>query len=235
MLQKVYIMKILVIIPAYNEELNIERVVNNLILNYPQYDYVVVNDGSKDETASICRKNGWNLIDLPVNLGLAGAVQTGMKYAVKYGYDAALQYDGDGQHRAEFIAKMEDKMVQSNSEIIIGSRFLDEKKPLSLRMMGGRFLTAIIKCSTGQKITDPTSGMRLFRRDILTEFTKDMNYGPEPDTISYLIKKGVKVSETQVYMDERIAGESYLNIIGSVRYMVLMFFSIIFVQRFRKV
>ena len=91
-------MKILIIIPAYNEESNIERVVENLIHNFPQYDYVVVNDGSKDSTADICRKKRYNLIDLPVNLGLSGAVQAGMRYAVKMGYDAAVQFDGDGQH-----------------------------------------------------------------------------------------------------------------------------------------
>ncbi|GFI70637.1 undecaprenyl-phosphate mannosyltransferase [Lachnospiraceae bacterium] len=227
-------MKILIVIPAYNEELNIERVVSNLINNYPQYDYVIVNDGSTDKTGVICRKHGWNLIDLPVNLGLTGAVQAGMKYAVKHGYDAVLQYDGDGQHRAEFIEKMKEEMVSSNAEIIIGSRFVSEKKPSSLRMLGGNIISMIIKLSTGQKITDPTSGMRLFGKNVLLEFSRDINYGPEPDTISYLIKQGVKVEEIQVYMDERIAGESYLNVIRSIKYMVLMSFSILFIQNFRR-
>ena len=227
-------MKILIVIPAYNEELNIERVVSNLINNYPQYDYVIVNDGSTDKTGVICRKHGWNLIDLPVNLGLTGAVQAGMKYAVKHGYDAVLQYDGDGQHRAEFIEKMKEEMVSSNAEIIIGSRFVSEKKPSSLRMLGGNIISMIIKLSTGQKITDPTSGMRLSGKNVLLEFSRDINYGPEPDTISYLIKQGVKVEEIQVYMDERIAGESYLNVIRSIKYMVLMSFSILFIQNFRR-
>ena len=100
-------MKILIVIPAYNEEANIERVVKNLIDNYPQYDYVVVNDGSKDQTAEICKKNHFNLLDQPINLGLAGAFQTGMKYAYEMGYDAAIQFDGDGQHRPEYIEKMD--------------------------------------------------------------------------------------------------------------------------------
>ncbi len=227
-------MKILIVIPAYNEELNIERVVSNLINNFPQYDYVIVNDGSTDKTGIICRKHSWNLIDLPVNLGLTGAVQAGMKYAVKYGYDAVLQYDGDGQHRAEFIEKMMDKMIQNNTEIVIGSRFVSEKKPPSFRMLGSNILSMIIKFSTKQEITDPTSGMRLFGKNVLLEFSRDINYGPEPDTISYLIKQGVKVEEIQVYMDERIAGESYLNIIRSIKYMVLMSFSILFIQNFRR-
>jgi len=91
-------MKTLIIIPAYNEQDNIRRVVDNLIENYPQFDYVVINDGSRDDTALICRHNGYNLIDLPVNLGLAGGFQTGLKYAYKHGYDAAIQFDADGQH-----------------------------------------------------------------------------------------------------------------------------------------
>ena len=125
-------MKILIIIPAYNEELNIERVVDNLIENYPQYDYVVVNDGSKDNTASICRKRGYNLIDLPMNLGLTGAVQTGMRYAIRNNYDAAIQFDGDGQHRPEFIENMAKKMTENNADIVIGSRFVTEKKEKTL-------------------------------------------------------------------------------------------------------
>lgn len=227
-------MKILVIVPAYNEELNIIRVVNNLIQNFPQYDYVVVNDGSKDGTADLCRRENFNLIDLPINLGLTGAVQAGIRYAVKHGYDAAIQYDGDGQHRAEYIKDLVGMMEKENADIVIGSRYVSEKKPHTLRMLGSNLISLIIKASTGQTITDPTSGMRLFNRNILHEFACDINYGPEPDTISYLIKQGVKVKEVQVYMDDRIAGESYLSIARSMRYMMLMCFSILFVQDFRK-
>lgn len=227
-------MKVLVIIPAYNEELNIVRVVNNLIQNFSQYDYVVVNDGSKDGTADLCRREKYNLIDLPINLGLTGAVQAGMRYAVKHDYDAAVQYDGDGQHRAEYIADLIGMMEKEKADIVIGSRYVSEKKPHTLRMLGSSFISWIIKASTGQTITDPTSGMRLFNRNVLDEFVSDMNYGPEPDTISYLIKQGVKVGEVQVYMDDRVAGESYLNITRSMRYMALMCFSILFVQAFRK-
>lgn len=227
-------MKLLIVIPAYNESMNIERVVDHLTHNFPQYDYVVVNDGSRDDTAAICRKRGYALIDLPINLGLSGAVQAGMRYAVKEGYDAVLQMDGDGQHRPEYIAVLQKTMEESGAEIVIGSRFVTEKKPHTMRMMGSNLISAIIKTSTGKRIMDPTSGMRLFGRDIVKEFAYDMNYGPEPDTISYLLKQGVKVEEVQVTMDERIAGESYLNLVRSVKYMMLQCFSIVFIQRFRK-
>lgn len=134
-------MKILVIIPAYNEALNIERVVENLIHNYPQYDYVIVNDGSKDSTADICRKNGYNLLDLPINLGLSGAVQAGMRYAARMGYDAAVQFDGDGQHKAEYIGVLAKEMSVNSAKIVIGSRFVTEKKAKSLRMLGNTILS----------------------------------------------------------------------------------------------
>lgn len=227
-------MKILIMIPAYNEELNIERVVNNLIENYPQYDYVVINDGSKDDTAKICREKGFHLIDLPINLGLSGAVQAGMRYAWQNGYDAAIQIDGDGQHRPEFIEKLAEELDKDNAQIVIGSRFVTQKKPHSLRMLGSNVISVFIKLSTGFRLNDPTSGMRMFNRDIIKEFALNINYGPEPDTISYLIKKGVRVKEVQVQMDERVAGESYLNITRSMKYMILMSFSILFIQGFRK-
>lgn len=221
-------------IPAYNEELNIERVVNNLTDNFPQYDYVVINDGSKDDTAKICRQNGFHLIDLPINLGLSGAVQAGMRYAWQNGYDAAIQIDGDGQHRPEYIEQLAKELEKGEAQIVIGSRFVTEKKPRSLRMLGSNVISGLIRLSTGFRLNDPTSGMRLFNRDVVKEFAFNINYGPEPDTISYLIKKGVKVKEVQVKMDERIAGESYLNLSKSMKYMILMSFSILFIQGFRK-
>ena len=221
-------------IPAYNEELNIERVVNNLADNFPQYDYVVINDGSKDDTAKICRQNGFHLIDLPINLGLSGAVQAGMRYAWQNGYDAAIQIDGDGQHRPEYIEQLAKELEKGEAQIVIGSRFVTEKKPRSLRMLGSNVISGLIRLSTGFRLNDPTSGMRLFNRDVVKEFALNINYGPEPDTISYLIKRGVKVKEVQVKMDERIAGESYLNLSKSMKYMILMSFSILFIQGFRK-
>ena len=227
-------MRTLIIIPAYNESGNIERVVNNLRDNYSQFDYVIINDGSKDNTAEICRKFGFNLIDLPVNLGLAGAFQTGMKYALLNDYDAAIQFDGDGQHRPEYIEKMESEMVASGADIVIGSRFVTEKKPFSPRMAGSRLISLLILLTTGRHIKDPTSGMRLYGRKVLKEFADKPNYGPEPDTIAYLINRNCTVREVQVVMDERIAGTSYLSFMPSLHYMLRICLSILFVQWFRK-
>ena len=226
-------MKCLVIIPAYNEEENNVRVVENLKNNYPMYDYIVINDGSSDSTAKICRKNGYELVDLPVNLGLAGAFQTGLKYAYRNGYDYAIQFDADGQHRPEFIGPMLDK-IQEGSDIVIGSRFVTEKKPHSLRMLGSNLISTAMKLTTGRRVKDPTSGMRMFNKKMIAEFALNMNYGPEPDTVSYLLKQGATIAEVQVEMDERIAGESYLNLTRSMMYMLRMLLSILLIQNFRK-
>ena len=226
-------MKCLVIIPAYNEEENIVRVVENLKNNYPMYDYIVINDGSSDSTAKICRKNGYELVDLPVNLGLAGAFQTGLKYAYRNGYDYAIQFDADGQHRPEFIGPMLDK-IQEGYDIVIGSRFVTEKKPHSLRMLGSNLISMAMKLTTGRRVKDPTSGMRMFNTKMIAEFALNMNYGPEPDTVSYLLKQGATIAEVQVEMDERIAGESYLNLTKSMMYMLRMLLSILLIQNFRK-
>ena len=226
-------MKCLVIIPAYNEEENIVRVVENLKNNYPMYDYIVINDGSSDSTAKICRKNGYELVDLPVNLGLAGAFQTGLKYAYRNGYDYAIQFDADGQHRPEFIGPMLDK-IQEGYDIVIGSRVVTEKKPHSLRMLGSNLISMAMKLTTGRRVKDPTSGMRMFNKKMIAEFALNMNYGPEPDTVSYLLKQGATIAEVQVEMDERIAGESYLNLTKSMMYMLRMLLSILLIQNFRK-
>ena len=224
---------LLIVIPAYNEEENIERVVDNLIRNYPEFDYVVVNDGSKDRTAQICREKGYNLLDLPVNLGLAGGFQAGLKYAWRNGYDYAIQFDGDGQHRPEFIQAMKEKMAEGY-DIVIGSRFVSEKKPKTMRMLGSNLISGAIRLTTGVKVKDPTSGMRMFSRKMIEEFALSLNYGPEPDTVSYLLRQGARVAEVQVKMDERIAGVSYLNPVNAAKYMSKMLFSILIIQNFRK-
>ena len=225
--------RLLIVIPAYNEEENIVRVVDDLTRRFPQYDYVVVNDGSRDKTAALCRAHGYRLIDLPVNLGLAGAFQTGLRYAADNGYDCAMQLDADGQHRPEYIPAMLEEL-EDGADIVIGSRFLTVKKPKTLRMVGSYIISWSIRLTTGRAICDPTSGMRLFNRAMVEEFAQNLNYGPEPDTISYLIKNGAAVKEVQVEMGERIAGHSYLTIMKSVQYMVKMAISILLIQWFRK-
>lgn len=225
--------KVLVVIPAYNEEANIEAVVKELIRDYPELDYLVVNDGSRDQTGAICREKGYNLLDLPVNLGLAGCFQAGMRYAWREGYAYAVQFDGDGQHRPEYIETMRRKM-EEGYEIVIGSRFVTEKKDLSPRMIGSRLIAGAIFVTTGVRLKDPTSGMRMFDRKMIREFALNLNYGPEPDTISYLLKQGAKVAEVPVKIMERAGGESYLKPGVAARYMVRMLISILFIQNFRK-
>ena len=224
-------MRVLVIIPAYNEAENIERVVNNLMTNYPQYNYVVVNDGSTDDTRKICARNKFNILDLPVNVGLGGAIKSGMRYANYYGYDYALQMDGDGQHNPAYIEALTTKMAKDNADIVIGSRFKTKRKPNSARMLGSKILTLAIMITTaGKKINDVTSGMRLFNKKMIKRFGYDVHYSPEPDTLAYLLNCGMKIEEVQVEMDERIAGESYLNFKSSIWYMMKMLFSIFLFQ-----
>lgn len=225
--------EVLIIVPAYNEQDNIQRVINNLIENYPQYDYIIVNDGSTDHTRRICRENNYKLLDLPVNLGLAGGFQAGMKYAYRAGYSYAIQFDADGQHRPEYIQPILEKMKEGY-DIVIGSRFETEKKPFSMRMIGSRLISLAIRMTTGKKLNDPTSGMRMFNRKIMKECAVNINYGPEPDTISFLMLNGASVAEVQAEMDERIAGQSYLTAFKSVSYMVRMLTSILIIQNFRK-
>ena len=226
-------MKCLLIIPAYNEQDSIVRVIENLKNNFPQYDYVIINDGSADSTPEICRAKGYELIDLPVNLGLAGAFQTGLKYAYQKGYDYAIQFDADGQHLPQYIGPMLDKM-QEGYDIVIGSRFVNEKKPKSLRMLGSNMISIAMRITTGRKVNDPTSGMRMFNKKMIEEFALNMNYGPEPDTVSYLLKQGATIAEVQVQMEERIAGTSYLTLGRSIMYMMRMLISILLIQNFRK-
>ena len=225
--------RVLAVIPAFNEEANIEQVVEELTKRCPDLDYVLVNDGSTDRTEQICRDRGYSLLNLPVNLGLAGCFQAGMKYAWYKGYGCAVQFDGDGQHRPEYILPMKQK-IEEGYDIVIGSRFLNKSKNFSMRMIGSRLLAGAIWLTTGVQVADPTSGMRMFNRRMIREFACNLNYGPEPDTISYLLKQGAKVAEIPVVIGERWGGESYLKPTVACRYMVRMLLSILLIQNFRK-
>lgn len=226
--------KILVIIPAYNEAGNIENVVNELQTKYPELDYVVVNDGSRDATAETCKRNNYNLLDLPVNLGLAGAFQAGMRYALYCDYDYAIQFDGDGQHNAEYIIPMMEMAEKEHFDVVIGSRFINAKKSKTFRMAGNTLIAILIFLTTGKRIKDTTSGMRMYDKKMISKLAYQMNYGPEPDTIAFLIRCGAKVGEYPVVMNERIVGESYLSFTNGIKYMFHMITSIIVVQWFRK-
>lgn len=226
--------KELIMIPAYNEASNIESVVDNIIENYPQYDYVIINDGSTDDTRKVCSRRGYNLLDLPVNVGLSGAIRAGMRYANYYGYDRAVQIDGDGQHDPLYIKDMVTRMDETGCDIVIGSRFVDEKKPKSLRMLGSNLIEFMLFITTGKKIHDVTSGMRLFNKSMIKQFGYDMHYSPEPDTLAFLLNHGVKIEEVQVTMHERVSGTSYLTLGNSIWYMMKMFFSILLFQWVRR-
>lgn len=226
--------KVLLIIPVYNEAGNIVRVMEELKQTCCEFDYLIINDGSQDDTEQICSQEHYHYINMPVNVGLSGVFRTGMKYAERNCYDMALQYDGDGQHNPEFILPMVKRMIENQNDIIIGSRYLEKMRRFNLRMMGNRILKQMIFITTGKKITDPTSGMRLYGRRMIHLFGNDMNMSPEPDTLAYLIRCGYKIEEIYVQMRERQAGTSYLDFGNSVRYMIHMLTSMIFIQKFRK-
>ena len=225
-------MRVLAIIPCFNEWQSIENTVENLKAKAQDVDFVVVNDGSWDDTYEVCTQNGYPVVNLPFNLGLANAVQTGMRYAYNNDYDMALQFDGDGQHLPEYISEMIGLMSETSADIIIGSRYL-QKRSGSMRSVGMLLLRLAVLVATGRKLSDPTSGMRLFNRKMIERFAVQMNYGPEPDTLVYLINQGAKVLELPVAMQERKAGKSYLGALNAANYMLRMFVSIIIVQWFR--
>ena len=226
-------MRTLIIIPAYNEEASLRRTVESIKEKTPFVDYLVVNDGSSDQTAQVCRDNAYPFLDLPTNLGLAGAFQAGMKYAFRHKYDCAIQFDADGQHLPEYIEPMIEAV--SNADIVIGSRFIGSKKPRSMRMFGSNLISWAIRLTTGRFIKDPTSGLRAFNSRVIAYMANGLNCGPEPDTVSYLIKRAnARVIEIPVKMADRYAGESYLNPWRSVVYMARMTVSIFFIQLFRK-
>ena len=226
-------MKVLLIIPAYNEELNIVKTVKDVTDN-TNYDYIVINDCSKDNTKEVCEKNGFNVLNLPINYGLTSGIQVGMKYAKQNGYDIAIQFDGDGQHDAKYLKKLVEKIENDGMDVAIGSRFVEEKKPFTARMLGSRVLSAAIRITTFKKITDPTSGMRAYGKKAIEMFNTNASLTPEPDTVVFMLKKGLKIQEVQVKMRDREFGESYLNAFKSIKYMVNMLLSILLIRNFTR-
>ena len=224
-------MKLLIIIPAYNEAESLKGVIERLRSTCPQYDYIIVNDGSTDETKELCEKNGYNVINHTVNKGLAEAVRTGMKYAIENGYDAALQFDADGQHLPEYIDSMVNCMKESGCDIVIGSRFLNSKMPFRLRTLGGKIIFHAVRHAANAELSDPTSGMRLFSADIMSLFIENKHFTPEPDTLAFLIRMGADIREVKVTMEDRMAGQSYLTPINATKYMFKMIKSILYSQK----
>jgi len=227
-------MRVLVVIPAYNEELNIVNTVNKLIKYNKKsknvIDYIVINDGSTDNTKEVCEKNNFKVVNLINNLGIGGAVQTGYKYAYMNNYDVAIQFDGDGQHDENYIDNLVEE-IERGYDFVIGSRFVEELskfKSTCTRRFGIKILSLVIKLCTKTKIYDPTSGFRAANRDIVKLFAE--NYPteyPEPETTVKLLKKGYKVKEIPVEMHEREFGTSSIKPIKSVYYMFCVVISII--------
>ena len=223
----------LIAVPAYNEEECIEGTVRELRSVAPEFDFIIINDGSRDRTGEICKSLDCKIIEMPINCGLTVGFQTAARYAVDHGYDYMIQFDADGQHRPEYIAALVEKAVKTGSNIVVGSRFLTVRKDKSMRMVGSRMITVLIKMLTGHRISDPTSGFRLFSRPILERYYYDNTLNPEPESLALFLKQGYSVSEVQVSMRERQGGESYLNPVKSMQYMLRVFVTLLIVQWFR--
>lgn len=214
--------KVLLIIPAYNEEANIEKVVRELCGDFPQYDYVIIDDGSKDRTSDICREGGFDFVSLPINLGIGGAVQTGYRYALEKGYDVAIQLDGDGQHDPRYVQTLIDALDEG-ADVAIGSRFIEKEGFQSslVRRVGIRLLSWTVHLCTGLHVTDVTSGFRAVNRRFIKIYAESypQDY-PEPEAIVLASVCKGNVVEVPVKMRERKGGKSSIAFVKSIYYMV---------------
>ncbi|VHD82677.1 glycosyl transferase 2 family protein [Streptococcus pyogenes] len=226
-------MKKLIIIPAYNESSNIVNTICTIESDAPDFDYIIIDDCSTDNTLAICQKQGFNVISLPINLGIGGAVQTGYRYAQRCGYDVAVQVDGDGQHNPCYLEKMVEVLVQSSVNMVIGSRFITKEGFQSsfARRIGIKYFTWLIALLTGKKITDATSGLRLIDRSLIERFANHYpdDY-PEPETVVDVLVSHFKVKEIPVVMNERQGGVSSISLTKSVYYMIKVTLAILVVR-----
>lgn len=228
--------KNLILIPAYNEEKSIKDVVNKIYENTTDCDVVVVNDGSKDNTYIEAKKTKVIVIDLPNNLGIGGAVQTGYLYAYKNNYDIAIQVDADGQHDPKYINEMVEILKSGQADMVIGSRFIEKTsyKQTFFRMLGINITSGIIRVLTSKKIYDTTSGFRAINRDIIEDFANNYPYDyPEPCTNMEMILKGKEVVEIPVEMKQRETGVSSISPLKSVKYMLKVILSL-FLMKIKK-
>lgn len=222
-------MRTLIIIPAYNEEKSILNTVNSIIeynkKNKEKYDFVVINDGSKDKTEEILVENKINHIKLINNLGIGGAIQTGYKYAYNNDYDIAVQFDGDGQHDINYVKDIIEPIKNNKANMVIGSRYIDKSKEgfkssLS-RRMGIKIISFFIKLFTRKKLYDTTSGFRAVDKEIIKIFS--INYPteyPEPVSEVTVLKRKYKIDEVPVLMHERQGGKSSIHAWKNVYYMI---------------
>lgn len=223
-------MRILAIIPAYNEEASIGMVVRRIRSSIPEADVLVVNDGSTDNTFINASNAGATIVNLPFNLGIGGAVQTGYLYAQQNAYDAAVQVDGDGQHDPAYICKLLEPLAAGSADMVIGSRYVAETayKSSIFRRTGMIFFSTLINALTGQKVTDTTSGFRAVNRKVIDFFADfyPSDY-PEVDVLVRLHKKKFKVMEVPVEMKERQGGKSSITPFRSIYYMIKVSLSLL--------
>lgn len=231
--------KILLIVPAYNEEECILNTYNKIVKfnneNNTNFDVIVINDGSTDNTLSICQTNKIPFISLIHNLGIGGAVQTGYKYAYENNYDIAVQYDGDGQHDVAYVRNIISPIIKGDADVVIGSRFVDKttsdfKSSIS-RRAGIKIISFFIKIVTGTTVLDTTSGFRAVNKDIIRDFASSYpTEYPEPITTTELLRKKYVVKEVAVSMNEREGGESSIKTWKTVYYMVNVILSILIIK-----
>lgn len=228
-------MKVLMIIPAYNEGMNLPAVVADIKESFSEADILVINDCSSDNTIDVLSQiEGINYVDLPINLGYSYAVQTGLKYAVQERYEYLIQFDGDGQHLASEAKKMYEYAIEKEADIVIGSRFLEQTnyKHSFFRRVGTGLFQKIIKMLTGKTISDPTSGLQVIKRNVFEPLSKINNYPEFPDAnlLIELIYHGYEIDEVPVLMKNREFGESmHGGIVKPIKYMFKMFYYIIMV------
>lgn len=214
--------RLLFIVPAYNEQASLPAAVRDLHAHYPAAEIAVVNDGSSDGTAAVARGLGMQLLDLPYNLGIGGAVQTGLLFAAREGYDAAVQFDGDGQHRADQIAKLLEALRRPDCDVAIGSRFLGRSayQAPPARRLGIAIFRAVNSLVLGQTITDNTSGFRAYNRSAIAFLAREYPHDyPEPESVVTLCRQGFRVREVPVAMRERQGGSSSITFFRSIYYM----------------
>ena len=223
-------------VPAYNEERSVVEQCREVAAASGDFDIVVINDGSTDDTLKMCRDNGIRVLDHAINLGIGGALQTGYRYAYINGYDAAVQVDGDGQHDPSYLEDMYSTLVSEGADMVIGSRFINKEgyQSTSLRRIGIKYFTKLIRFLTGHEITDPTSGFRIVGKELIREFAADypQDY-PEPESLVRILGQGRKVVEVPVRMRERSGGKSSIGLKDSVYYMIKVTIAIV-LERMRK-
>lgn len=226
-------MKKLIIIPAYNEAENLPKLISSINNLLPEFDYVIINDGSTDNTRKLCEQDGLNVVTLPINSGIGVAVQTGYKYALYNDYDIAIQIDGDGQHDVSYLRAIIAPLEKGEADVVIGSRFIEYQgfQSSGARRLGIRLLSSFILLCTGVKVKDVTSGFRAVNKRFIQVFAEDYSKDyPEPEAIVTAKMYGGRIKEMPVVMKEREAGSSSITLWKSVYYMIKVTLAI-FVKR----